>query len=98
MCYTMMLSDGNSVAHKAVKDAKCYDLPIDKLECMNHCHKRMGAALTKKLDLVGKKSGTLMDKKCKQLRVGWVWGHCKAISDKLGNVCMMPFGLIFGIP
>ncbi|KAL8583881.1 hypothetical protein ACOMHN_009635 [Nucella lapillus] len=39
MRYVRMLSDGDSVAYKAVKDANLYQ--VDKLECLNHCDKRM---------------------------------------------------------
>ena len=46
MRYTGMLSDGDSVAYKAVCDANLY--PVRKLECVSHCDKRTGTALRKK--------------------------------------------------
>ncbi|XP_076444868.1 uncharacterized protein LOC143282880 [Babylonia areolata] len=60
MQYTNMLSDGDSVAFKAVCDENIYD--VKKLECVNHCDKRMGTALRKKnkeAKLGGRRHGAL---------------------------------------
>ena len=70
--YTQMLSDGDSAAFKAVKDSHCYgDVVIEKLECINHAHKRMGTALrklTKEERLGGRGKGRLTEAKCKDLQ------------------------------
>ena len=34
ICYTKMLSNGDSVVYKAVVDANFY--PVEKLECVSH--------------------------------------------------------------
>ncbi|KAK7098137.1 hypothetical protein V1264_002497 [Littorina saxatilis] len=60
-----MLSDGDSVAFKAVVDANLY--PVEKLECVNHCDKRMGTALRKKAKeekLGGRHRGALTANAC----------------------------------
>ncbi|XP_070183427.1 uncharacterized protein [Littorina saxatilis] len=65
MRYTRMLSDGDSVAFKAVVDANLY--PVEKLECVNHCDKRMGTALRKKAKeekLGGRHRGALTANAC----------------------------------
>jgi hypothetical protein len=71
--YTQMLSDGDSVAFKTVCDLKPYgeDVSITKLECVNHCHKRMGTALRKAKNekkLGGKGPGRLTEEKCVRLQ------------------------------
>jgi hypothetical protein len=47
--YTCMLSEGDSVAYKAVCQERPYGdgIHIEKMECINHCQKRMGTALRK---------------------------------------------------
>ena len=69
MHYTGMLSDGDSVAYKAVCDANFY--PVRKLECVNHCDKRMGTALRKKAKeerLGGRRYGALTANSCNVLQ------------------------------
>ena len=66
MRYTSMLSDGDSIAHKAVNDEKVYgDTIVEKLQCVNHCDKRTGTALRKRAKdekLGGKRHGALTAK------------------------------------
>ena len=60
--YTGFLSDGDSKAHKAVVEMKVYEEDIQKQECVNHIHKRMGTALrnlTKQKKLGGRGFGRL---------------------------------------
>ena len=46
--YVEMLSDGDSAAYKAVCDIAPYgEKVINKPECVNHAHKRVGTALWK---------------------------------------------------
>ena len=46
--YAEMLSDGNSAAYKAVCDiAPSGEKVVNKPECVNHAHKRVGTALRK---------------------------------------------------
>ena len=47
--YVEMISDGDSSAYKSVTDMNVYDedVKIEKLECVNHAHKRMGTAKRK---------------------------------------------------
>lgn len=45
--YTKFLGDGDSSAFKTVCDAKPYNVPIQKLECIGHIQKRMGCRLRK---------------------------------------------------
>ena len=70
--YIEMLSDGDSSAYNAVCGEKPYgDKKIDKLECVNHAHKRMGTALrklTKEERLGGRGVGRLTDAKCESLQ------------------------------
>ena len=69
MRYTGMLSGGDSVAYKAVCDANFY--PVRKLECVNHCDKRMGTALRKKAKeerLGGRPYGALTANSCNVLQ------------------------------
>ena len=69
MRYTKMLSDGDSVAYKAVCDEGLY--PVEKLECLNHCDKRMGKALCKKAKeakLGGRRCGAVTAKSCNTLQ------------------------------
>lgn len=85
MRYTKMLSDGDSVAHKAVNDADFYGgVQIDKLECLNHCDKRMGTALRKRAKegkLGGKRRGALTANTCTTLQSY----YRNAIANNLGN-------------
>ena len=85
--YTQMLSDGDSSAFKAVCEARPYgpDVTIEKLECVNHVHKRMGTALrklTKEERLGGRGQGRLTEAKCVSLQ-NFYRG---AILDNLPNV------------
>lgn len=72
MRYRHMLSDGDSAAYKAVCDLAPYgDVQVEKLECLNHAHKRMGTALrklTKTEHLGGRGTGRLTEKKCDDLQ------------------------------
>ena len=67
-----MLSDGDSVAYKAVCDIAPYgEKVINKLECMNHDHKHMRTALRKlaKEERLGRRgAGRLMENKCDSLQ------------------------------
>lgn len=57
------------MAYKAVCDANFY--PVRKLECVNHCDKRMGTALRKKAKegkLGGRRYGSLTANACKILQ------------------------------
>ena len=67
--YRTMLSDGDSSAFTAVRREQPYGPTplITKLECINHCHKRMGTALRKKAKesrLGGRGTGKLTNDKC----------------------------------
>ena len=57
LMYTGMLGDGDSKAYQAVVDLEPYgpDVTIEREECVNHAHKRMGTALLKleKLEKLG---------------------------------------------
>ena len=82
MRYTKMLSDGDSVAYKAVADANYYS--VEKLECVNHCDKRMGTAPRKKAKegkLGGRRHGALTANACTTLRSYYRY----AIMNKLNN-------------
>ena len=86
MRYTCMLSDGDSVAHKAVNDAKVYGphTNIEKLECINHVDKRMLSALlsrAKTEKLGGNGKGALTKQKCMKLQKY----YRKALRENLGN-------------
>ena len=77
-----MLSDGDSVAYKAICDAGFY--PVEKLECLNHCDKRMGTALRKKAKeahLGGRRYGSLTANACNSLQSY----YRTAITQNLGN-------------
>ena len=67
--YTQMLADGDSQAFNAV-NGMVYE--VEKLDCINHAHKRMGTALrnVRKTDKAvgGRGSGKLTDNKCLQLQ------------------------------
>jgi len=69
--YTQMLSDGDSAAFRGVVALNPYPgITVEKLECINHAHKRMGTALRKLSSqgkLGGKGVGKLTAKKCKTL-------------------------------
>ena len=45
MQYVRMLGDGDSKAYKAVLELNPYNVDIEREECTNHAHKRMGTAL-----------------------------------------------------
>ncbi|KAJ8389226.1 hypothetical protein AAFF_G00122460 [Aldrovandia affinis] len=70
--YTEMLSDGDSAAFREVVALNPYPgIIVEKLECINHTHKRMGTALRKLSSqgkLGGKGVGKLTSKKCKSLQ------------------------------
>ena len=71
--YVEMISDGDSSAYKSVTDMNVYgeDIKIEKLECVNHAHKRMGTALrklSKEERLGGRGKGRLTEAKCKDLQ------------------------------
>ncbi|KAH7951915.1 hypothetical protein HPB52_015376 [Rhipicephalus sanguineus] len=56
--YTTVLSDGDSRTFHALSEAEVYGfIQIDKKDCINHVHKRMGAALR---NLVDKKKAQAM--------------------------------------
>ena len=68
-----MLSDGDSVAFNAVREAAPYgpERPVTKLECVNHVHKRFGTALrkaAKERQLGGRGHGKLTLNKCANLQ------------------------------
>lgn len=70
--YVEMLSDGDSAAYKGVVALNPYPgHELNKLECINHAHKRMGTAL-RKLSVEGKLGGKGVGKltavKCKSLQ------------------------------
>ncbi|KAH7984677.1 hypothetical protein HPB52_023506 [Rhipicephalus sanguineus] len=49
--YTTVLSDGDSRTFHALSEAEVYGfIQIDKKDCINHVHKRMGAALRNLVD------------------------------------------------
>lgn len=87
--YVEMLSDGDSAAYKAVCTLDPYNpQTIDKLECVNHAHKRMGTALrklTKEQRLGGRGVGRLTENKCDSLQ-NFYRG---AILDNIPNVDKM---------
>lgn len=63
----------DSSAYKSVCDSKPYggDVLIEKLECVNHCHKKMGSALrelSKESKLGGNGHGRLTKAKCEALQ------------------------------
>ena len=47
MCYTQVLCDGDNKTVHALNEMQVYgsEITIDKLECVNHIHKRMGTGL-----------------------------------------------------
>ena len=58
-----MLGDGDSKAYKAVLELNPYNVDIEREECTNHAHKRMGTALrniSKSSKLGGRGSGTII--------------------------------------
>ncbi len=95
--YTQMLSDGDSTAFKAVVEAKPYgEVSVEKLECINHAHKRMGTALrklTKEKRLGGRGKGRLTAAKCNNLQ-NYYRG---AILDNLGNLESMRAAIWAGL-
>ena len=70
--YVEMLSDGDSSAHRAVNVLMPYgEKAVQKLDCVNHAHKRMGTALrklSKDQHLGGRGKGRLTEKKCDSLQ------------------------------
>ncbi|XP_076455485.1 uncharacterized protein LOC143290080 [Babylonia areolata] len=89
--YVEMLSDGDSSAYQAVCNANPYPdylHNIQKLDCLNHAHKRMGTALRKLAEtgrLGGRGVGRLTKNKCDSLQ-NFYRG---AIMDNLPNVDKM---------
>lgn len=87
--YVEMLSDGDSTAYKAVCDMAPYGAQtVNKLECINHAHKRMGTALrklAKEERLGGRGVGRLTENKCDSLQ-NFYRG---AILDNLPNIDKM---------
>ena len=45
MRYVRMPGDGDSKAYKAVLELNPHNVDIEREECTNHAHKRMGTAL-----------------------------------------------------
>ena len=84
--YTGFLSDGDSKAFTAVQKMDPYSgLEIQKEECLNHAHKRMGTALinlSKEKKLGGKGHGRLTKEKA----IVFQWYYRNAIENNLGNV------------
>ncbi|KAH7962376.1 hypothetical protein HPB52_015760 [Rhipicephalus sanguineus] len=65
--YTTVLSDGDSRTFHALSEAEVYGfIQIDKKDCINHVHKRMGAALR---NLVDKKKAQVGDVQCSPVYV-----------------------------
>jgi len=60
--YTVMVSDGDSKAHRSVSDSNCYGdgVTIEKIDCIGHVQKRMGKRL---LNLKSTTKGKLKDGK-----------------------------------
>lgn len=95
--YINYLGDGDTKSYKAVSEHKPYgeDIKINKMECLNHVAKRMGARLRKlKLSLRGKKlsdnlpiggANRLTDNIIDQLQSY----YGKAISENLGSTSDM---------
>jgi hypothetical protein len=87
MRYTQMLCDGDSVAFNAVSTAEGM-YPVEKLECINHCDKRMGTALRKKAKeekLGGRRWGALTGKVCQTLQSY----YRNAVMKNLGDTAAM---------
>lgn len=83
MRYTSMLSDGDSVAFKAVSELGIY--PVTKLECINHLDKRFGTALRKKAKegkLGGRRHGALTAKACNVLQSYYRNSVVKNLNDQ----------------
>ncbi|XP_046339365.2 uncharacterized protein LOC125381038 [Haliotis rufescens] len=79
--------DGDSKTHKAINDLQPYgpDISIDKEDCVNHAHKRMGTALlklSKELRLGGRGKGKLT--KDKALKFQYYYRF--AITNNVGNI------------
>ncbi|XP_070202967.1 uncharacterized protein [Littorina saxatilis] len=87
--YTEMLCDGDSSAFKAVVELDPYPgVQVEKLDCVNHAHKRMGTALRKLAKderLGGKGVGRLTEGKCDSLQ-NYYRG---AIVNNLDNIDRM---------
>ena len=85
MRYVSMLGDGDCKAYAAVVKLKPYDdNGIEREECVNHAHKRMGVALrrlTKAEKLGGRGHGRLMETKTNNFQRY----YNIAISKNLGN-------------
>ena len=62
MQYVRMLGDGDSKAYNAVLQLNPYNVDIEREECTNHAHKRMGIVLRN--ISWGRGSGTLSMNKC----------------------------------
>jgi hypothetical protein len=90
--YRQMLSDGDSIAVKVVCDAQPYseEVSVEKLECINHCHKRMGTTLRKaqkEKQLRSKGHGKLTLEKCNLLQTYYRYAIVKNTSNTadMGN-------------
>ena len=86
MRYVSMLGDGDSKAYQAVQQMQPYgeDCVIQREECINHAHKRMGTALLKlwKTEKIGGKGyGRLTEKKTQQFQKY----YRGAIINNIGN-------------
>ena len=73
LMYTGMLGDGDSKAYQAVVDLEPYgpDVTIEREECVNHTHKRMGTALLKLEKLGGRGPGRLTKQTALKLQQYW---------------------------
>ena len=68
LCYTTMLSDGDSKAYDAITQANVYgEKKITKEDCINHMSKRMGTGLSKLVD-TGRAQGKSISGKGKLTR------------------------------
>lgn len=47
MRYAVMIGDGDAKTVKWINEKKIYDIPVVKLECINHIEKNLGAAIRK---------------------------------------------------
>ncbi|KAK7106560.1 hypothetical protein V1264_017799 [Littorina saxatilis] len=87
--YTEMLCDGDSSAFKAVVELDPYPgVQVEKLDCVNHAHKRMGTALRKLAKaerLGGKGVGRLTEGKCDSIQKY----YRGAIVNNLDNIDKM---------
>ena len=82
--YTHMLSDGDSKAYNAVVSMDPYDSPIEREECINHAHKRMGTSLIK-LSQKGKLGGRGFGKLTQAKALKFQMYYRGAIINNVGN-------------